>query len=100
MNNKKSLRYKAPKQVRLLTAITSIVIVIALVAAFILSSLPSSVMEYDLTANDLYGITEQSEKLLESLPYDIEIIVIAEDASLDQRFKTFMERYDALSDTL
>lgn len=100
MNNNKSLRYKSPKQVRLLTAITSIVIVIALVVAFILSSLPSSIMEYDLTVNDLYGITDQSEKLLESLPYDVEIIVIAEEASLDQRFRTFMEKYDALSDRI
>ena len=55
---------KASKQVRLFTAITAIVVVIAVVLSLLLTAAPSSFMEFDLTANDLYGITYQTEDLL------------------------------------
>ncbi len=89
---------KASKQVRLFTAITAIVVVIAVVLSLLLSAAPSSVMEIDLTANDLYGITYQTEDLLEDLEYTIDITVITEMSTLDERFIKFMEKYDALSD--
>ena len=97
-NKKLTATPKVSKQVRLFTAITSVVVVIALVLAFLLSAAPSSIMEFDMTANDLYGITYQTEFLLSSLEYDIDITVVTEMATLDQRFIKFMEKYDALSD--
>ena len=96
--NKKITSFKTSKQVRMFTAITSIVIVIAVIAALLLSALPSSIMEFDMTANKLYGITYQSEFLLSSLEYDIDIVVVTETSSLDMRLKKFLEKYDALSD--
>ncbi|MBQ9858392.1 MAG: Gldg family protein, partial [Oscillospiraceae bacterium] len=95
---KNILHNKASKQVRLFTAITAIVVVIAIVLSLLLSAAPSSFMEFDLTANDLYGITYQTEDLLKDLEYTIDITVISDTASLDERFVKFMEKYDALSD--
>ncbi|MBQ4040431.1 MAG: Gldg family protein, partial [Oscillospiraceae bacterium] len=95
---KNILHNKASKQVRLFTAITAIVVVIAIVLSLLLSAAPSSFMEFDLTANDLYGITYQTEELLKDLEYTIDITVISDTASLDERFVKFMEKYDALSD--
>ncbi|MBQ8830272.1 MAG: Gldg family protein [Oscillospiraceae bacterium] len=95
---KNNFPVKASKQVRLFTAVTAVVVVIAVVLSLLLSAAPSSIMEYDLTANDLYGITYQTEELLDSLEYDIDITVVTEMASLDERFIKFMEKYDALSD--
>ena len=91
---------KASKQVRLFTAITAIVVVIAVVLSLLLTAAPSSFMEFDLTANDLYGITYQTEDLLKDLTYDIDITVISDTASLDERLVKFMEKYDAMSDKI
>ena len=101
MNENKTLTFrKASKQVRLLTAVTAVVVVIAIILSVILTSLPSSVLEFDMTANDLYGITRQTEKLLDTLENEIDIVVITEESALEQRFVKFMEKYAALSDNI
>lgn len=100
MNENRTLTFKTSKQVRLLTAVTAVVVVIAILAAIVLASLPSSVLEFDMTANDLYGITDQTENLINSLEHSIDITVVTESSALDEKFVKFMEKYAALSDKL
>lgn len=94
------MNVKTSKQVRLLTAITAVVVVIAIVLALLLSSLPSSVLEFDMTANDLYSITDQTDRLLKGLTQDIDIVVVAEGDALDEHLVKFLEKYTALSSHL
>lgn len=74
----------------------------ALVVALnlMVGQLPSSVTEKDLTDNSLYEITDTSREFLASLDKDVEIVVLAEEGSMDGRITKFLELYEALSDHL
>ncbi len=88
---------KAPRPVRFLTAVTAIVVVIAITVLLILSSLPSNILEFDMTENDLYGVTAQTQRLLDSLEYDVDVVVVTDEASLEEHLTKFLSSYAALS---
>lgn len=88
------------RPVRLLTALTAVVLAAAIILVTVLHVLPSSVMEYDMTANDLYRVSGVTTRMLQELEDPIEIRVFSDEASLDQRFVKYMEKYTALSPLL
>ena len=92
---KKTLSVSRPA--RLLAAVTAVVVVLAMLAVLLLNLLPSSVMEFDITKNDLYGVSSVTTDLLDSLADPIEVRVFGDPSSLDKHFVKFMEKYDALS---
>ncbi len=88
------------RPVRLLTALTTVVLVIAIILVAVLHALPSSVMEFDMTENDLYKVSGTTKRMLQDLEDPIEIRVFSDEASVDQRFVKYMEKYAALSPLL
>lgn len=75
------------------------VIVIAIVIVFniILSQLPSSAVERDMTAGDLYTMSKTSSEYLSGLDSNIELTILAESGSVDQRLMKFIYNYAAAS---
>ena len=88
------------RPVRRLTALTAVVLVLVIAAVLVLHALPSSVLEFDMTANDLYRVSGYTTRMLQELEDSIEIRVFADRDSVDQRFVKFMEKYAALSPLL
>lgn len=91
---------KTSKQVRLITALTAVVTAIAIALALILTSLPSDILELDMTVNDIYSVTDTTRSLLNTLEHNIDIVVVSDTSSLDEHFTKFMKKYTALSDRL
>ena len=85
------------RPVRLLTALTAVVLVVAVIIVAVLHALPSSIMEFDMTANDLYKVSGVTTRMLQDLEDPIEIRVFSDKASTDERFIKYMEKYAALS---
>lgn len=75
---------------------------LALVILFnlIVGQLPSNWLEFDLTDNGLYEISDTSREFLSTLDQDVEIVVLAEEGTTDARITKFLDRYTALSSHL
>jgi len=95
---KKNLSVSRP--VKLMTAVTAVVVVIAILAVMVLNYLPSSVLEFDMTANDLYSVSPVTKNLLAGVEDPLEIRVFCDSSSVDEHFTKYMDKYVALSDKL
>ena len=64
---------------------------LALVILFnlIVGQLPSNWLEFDLTDNGLYEISDTSREFLSTLDQDVEIVVLAEEGATDARITKF-----------
>lgn len=78
----------------------AVVIVIAVVINLIVGQLPEKMKQIDVSNKNIYGISKTSKKLLNNLKYDIQFTVYADKSSTDERIKTFLERYTALTDKI
>lgn len=74
-----------------------LVLVIAIIINLMAGQLPSSVRNLDISTNRIYEISKTSKTFLKNLNHDIKITVIAEEDSIDDRLKTFLEKYKSLS---
>lgn len=81
-------------------AAVALVIAIAVLINLIAGQLPSGVKEIDISDNKIYEISDTSRKLLKNLEQEIQITVIAEEDSIDERLRTFLDKYTALSDKI
>ena len=95
----KEIRKAAP-QVRLATAIGALVIAIVIIFELFLKALPTNILEFDISQNKLYEVSDTTVEFLADLKNDIEIIVINDETTLDQRLVKFLDRYQLLSDRL
>lgn len=78
-------------------AMTAVVIGIVVFINLIAGRLPSSLKQIDISTNHIYEITDTSRDLLKNLDKDVELTVLAEKGSTDERIRTFIEKYAALS---
>ena len=83
-----------------LAGATALAVALVVALNLMVGQLPAAVTEKDLTDNSLYEITDTSRDFLASLDKDVEIVVLAEEDSLDGRIAKFLELYGALSDRL
>lgn len=60
--------------------------------------IPSKYTAFDVTSNKLYGITEQTEVLLDELDEDVNIYVLATEDVADSVIKQTLERYKERSE--
>lgn len=74
-----------------------IVIAIAIVINLVAGQLPENLRNIDISDNNLYEISDVSEKMLDKLDKKVTLTVIAEQDSVDTRIKTFIKKYAALS---
>ena len=91
---------KALRQGGYLAAVTGAVTALVVLINLIVGQLPSHLTEFDLTVNSLYEISDTSVEFLSGLDQDVEIVVLAEEGSADERITKFLDRYAALSDRL
>lgn len=92
MHNQRRLR-----QGGYLAAVTAVVAAIVLLVNLIVGQLPSNLLEFDLSDHQLYTVSDTSVEFLSTLDRDVEIVVLAEEGSVDERIAKFLDRYAALS---
>lgn len=91
---------RAPEPVRLAVAISAVVIAIVIIFSLFLRQLPSNILEYDISSNKLYEVSDVSREFIGQLQDDIEITVIQDATQRDERLIKFLDRYEKLSDKL
>lgn len=79
------------------TLLTVVAIAIVIMVNMIAGQIPESWKNVDLSSNQLYEITDQSKALLKSLGKEVEIHILADKDTTDERIKLFVEKYAALS---
>ena len=77
--------------------LTVIVLAILITVNFALSFLPDSYAQADLTANQLYSISSQSEVMLSSLEDDITIYWIVASGQEDEYVEKLLHNYEDYS---
>ncbi len=82
--------------VGLIAVAIGIVVVINLIAG----QLPESVRNIDISDNRIYEITDTSKDLLKDLDSKVTFTVYAEKSSTDDKIKTFLSKYSALSNKI
>ena len=74
-----------------------IVIVIAVFANMIVSSLPTTATQIDMTSNSLYSLSDQTKRIAASLDKDVTLYLLATSGSEDATITRFLNNYAALS---
>ena len=74
-----------------------IVIVIAVMANLIVSSLPATMTQIDLTADSIYSLSDQTKRIAASLNKDVTLYLLASGGNEDPTVTRFLDRYAALS---
>ena len=77
--------------------ITVIVVAIVIVANMIFGQIPEKYRNIDVSSTKIYEITDTSRELLKDLNHKIRFTVLAEKDKADDRIKTFLSKYAALS---
>ena len=91
------------KNVRLGTyafGLSAIAVAIVIVLNLILGQLPVSITQPDISNRGLYNISDTTTSLLQDLDKDVELILIGEEDTLDERVVKFTRLYANLSDHL
>lgn len=78
----------------------AIVAAIVIVVNMIAGQLPDSMQKIDISDNKIYEISDTSKNLLEKLKDKVTFTVYAEKSSTDEKIKTFIDKYKALSDKI
>ena len=77
-----------------------IVLAIAVAVNALVGNLPSTYTKLDTTANGLYTVSEQTEKVLSGLDEDIDIYWIVQSGYEDSNIAPLLDRYSSLSDKI
>ena len=77
--------------------LTVIVIAIIVVANMIFGQIPEKYRNIDVSSTKIYEITDTSRELLKDLNHKVTFTVLAEKDKADDRIKTFLSKYTALS---
>ena len=82
------------------TLLVVVVIAIVVVVNMVAGQFPERWKNIDLSGNNLYEITAQSKDLLRNLDKEVELHILADKNSTDERIKIFIEKYAGLSSKL
>lgn len=77
--------------------LTVLVIAIVVVANLIFGQIPEKYRNIDVSSTRIYDITDTSKELLKGLDHKVKFTVLAVKESTDDRIKTFLSKYTALS---
>ena len=91
----RSRKFKRGSYTMLLSAFA---IGIVLAVNLIASQLPSGLREIDLSAQKVYTIGEETQKMLEGLEEDVTIYLVAQEGGEDDTLTRMLERYEDGSD--
>ena len=79
------------------TGMTVIAIAAAILVNLLAGEIPSKYTTFDVTANHLYSLTDETEEVLKGLDEDITIYVLSNESNQDATLKKTLEQYSALS---
>lgn len=96
-NIKSSLRKRSVKLGGYSILATGIVVAMVIAVNLFASTLPQSIMQLDATSNELYTISEQTEKLLSSLESDVTVYLIAQSGTEDSALENLLQRYQGMN---
>jgi len=74
--------------------LVAVALVIVVLINLIVGQLPASARSIDISDTKIYQISDTTKDLLSSLNSDVDVIVVAEDNSVDQRIVRFLDRYN------
>lgn len=77
-----------------------IVAAIAVAANVLAGALPGGWTQYDLTATQLFTLSDQTTRLVQDLDTGVEIYWVVQSGGEDDTLGTLLDRYDGLSDQL
>ena len=102
MVGRNSFQPQAEGKKRLLTgAIGTAVIVVAIIALNIgVKFLPAEYMQFDMTKNGWYSITDETENLLDTLEEEVTIYVIGEEDEVDDIINMYLNSYQKYSNKI
>ena len=75
----------------------AVVIAIAVLVNLMVSSLPSTMTELDMTSQSLYSLSDQSRRIAASLDKDVTLYLICNSGNEDATIQRLLQRYEALS---
>ena len=78
-------------------AISALVIAIVIVFNLVIGGLPPGTLEFDITGQKMYTISEQSVDYLKTLDKDVSIVVLAQNDTIDERVLKLVNNYAKLS---
>lgn len=81
-------------------AATAIVIAIAIAVNLFVNALPATLTQFDTTANQLFTISEQTEKLVSGLEEEVTIYWVVRSGYEESYVDTLLDQYKALSDQI
>lgn len=76
---------------------TVIVVAIAVVINMMTAALPAEWTHLDITSNELFTISEQTEKLVGELDVDVKIYWIVQSGNEDEYIRALLDRYESMS---
>ena len=76
------------------------IVAIAVVINLLVHQLPPSVTKVDITANQLYTLSDQTKEVVRGLEQDVDVYLIVQKGGEDQYIQELLDRYDVLSDRL
>jgi len=76
------------------------IIVVAIVINVLVGHLPASIAHIDLTEVGIYTLTDTTVEKLESLEDEVEIVVVAQSGTEDDRIMELLARYQEVSDKI
>lgn len=95
---KNSFKKAASKNGSYSVGMIALVIAIVVVVNLIAGQLPENVKSVDVSDKKIYQISNTSKKILKKLDSEVTFTVYAQKKSTDDRIKTFLKKYAALSD--
>lgn len=94
-------RYHLSKKTISLGTYSTAVVVVVTAAVVILnvfvSEIPEKYTVFDVTADKLYSLSDETKKVAESISEDIEIYVLANEKNADTTLKETLENYEGLN---
>lgn len=74
-----------------------IVLAIAIAANVFVNALPASITQFDITSNQLFTISEQTEQILNGLEDEVTVYWVVQDGKENATLEMLLDRYEALS---
>ena len=78
--------------------LSCIVIALAIIINMAVSALPSSLINIDISGNQVYTLGDQTKEIVEKLEQDITIYTTFTDGQTDDTLLKLLDRYQELSD--
>lgn len=79
-------------------AITAIVLAILIVVNMMVSALPTTLTQYDISASKLYSITSNTKVVVNALDKDVTIYWVVQSDKEDDILENLLNKYESLSD--